>query len=405
MGGYSPADIAEVYAVNPDQSTTVTVAVVAAFSNPRLKADLNVFNRRYGLQAETRQSFAIYNQAGAVTPLPSPRSDWATEQSLDVQAVRGICHTCRIVVIQANTDANADLAAAENRAALLGATVITNSFGEPEPAGQIDPAVVAGFDHPGIAVIAGSGDNGMDSWDLYNIGGQSANAPVYPASLPTVVAVGGTSLQTTASGSRSTETVWNDDGPADQYGSLLGQFGIELGATGGGCSTKFAAPLWQQAVRTWAATRCGTHRLSADIAAVGDPLTGYDIYDSYGQAGGWATIGGTSLSAPLIAGMWGLAGGPSGTTYPAQDLYSRPRTAFYDVTQGGNGFCGGLTAAACKSQAGGSPNTFGAGYLDCAYKPGTATAVTGTAACDARVGYDGPSGLGTPRGLSAFTLH
>ena len=92
-------------------------------------------------------------------------------------------------------------------------------------------------------------------------------------------------------------------------------------------------------------------RLSADVAAVGDSLTGFDIYDSYDcgitcgdAAPEWVTVGGTSLAAPIIAAVFALAGGAHGVPYPALTLYGHPGRA-YDVTVGGNGWCSGPGAA------------------------------------------------------------
>jgi hypothetical protein len=166
-----------------------------------------------------------------------------------------------------------------------------------------------------------------------------------------------------------------------------------------------AAPTWQTSVAGWAGTTCGKKRLPADISALADPYTGYDIYDTY-QSSGWATYGGTSLASPLIAGMWALAGGSGGVTYPAQSLYQHlagdATPSFYDVTSGGNGACDGTPSGDCAALLGGPPNTLGFGTIDCAWKPGSAVLAAGRRACDAETGYDGPSGVGTPNGLTGF---
>jgi PKD repeat protein len=137
-------------------------------------------------------------------------------------------------------------------------------------------------------------------------------------------------------------------------------------------------------------------RLDADVSAVGDPLTGFDIYDSYkcGSSacefprveGGWVTFGGTSLSAPVITAMYGLAGGSGGVRYPSLTLYGHVSDASrFDVTSGGNGYCGGESTSLCKPEP-------GLGQVDCG----------GTTACNAAPGFDGPSGVGTPNGLGLF---
>jgi hypothetical protein len=102
-----------------------------------------------------------------------------------------------------------------------------------------------------------------------------------------------------------------------------------------------------------------------DVSAVADPNTGAAVYDSYG-AGGWVQVGGTSLSAPLIGAVYALAGNAPSFTYPAQSAYVSPGS-LHDVTTGTNGSCGGHPLQ-----------------------------------CGAGVGYDLPTGIGTPNGLGGF---
>ena len=96
-----------------------------------------------------------------------------------------------------------------------------------------------------------------------------------------------------------------------------------------------------------------------------DPNTGLAVYDSYG-VNGWVVVGGTSASSPIIAGVYALGGTPTSGTIPASYPYAHPGSLF-DVTSGSNGSC--------------SPS-----YL-----------------CTATSGYDGPTGLGTPNGATAFS--
>ena len=168
----------------------------------------------------------------------------------------------------------------------------------------------------------------------------------------------------------------------------------QLAGSGGGCTTRFAAPTWQHgARRVRRAAGCGSARLDNDVAADGDPFTGFDIYDTYKYepsfAGGWLTVGGTSLSSPVIAGLFALAGGSHGASYPAATLYAHlGQPSLYDVTAGGNGFCDGEAPGPC-----GEPELNELlGPLDC----------LGTTACDAAPGLDGPAGVGTPNGLVAL---
>ena len=402
-GGFTPADLATAYGVNPNLATTKTVAIVDAYNDPNALADLNAFNAHYGLPAETATSFRKVNQNGLTAPLPINDAGWAGEISLDLDAVRGLCHACKIILVETNSSSFADLATGVNRAATMGADVISNSYGGSE-SGAVPATILAAYNHPGKVILASTGDHGMFDWDHVNTGGSSSSAPELPSSLNTVVAVGGTTLYLNAEATRSGETVWNENGSSDVTGFNLS---YSMGATGGGCSTVINAQNWQKSVANYAQTTCGVKRLAADVSALADPYTGYDVYDTYG-APGWQTYGGTSLASPLIAAMWALAGGSGGVAYPSLSLYGHFKSdathPLYDVTAGGNGLCDGTPAGSCKNApwVGGAPNTFGRGILDCAWLPGSGTLAAGTRECDAATGYDGPSGVGTPIGLAAF---
>jgi subtilase family serine protease len=404
-GGYTPADLASAYGVNPDTATSQVVGIVDAYDDPNALVDLNAFDAQYGLPAETATSFKKVGQTGSATTLPVSNSGWAGEESLDLDAVRGLCHKCRIVLVEANSNANTDLAASVNEAVTLGATVVSNSYGGSE-SGTLPTSYANAYKHPGVVITASTGDDGMFAWDNYNGGGTSANTPELPSSLNTVVAVGGTTLYLNADGTRSGESVWNENGPYDVTGNFAFGQGRPMGASGGGCSTEVTAQGWQKAVANYAQTGCGSNRLAGDVAALADPYTGYDILDTF-PSGGWQTFGGTSLASPLIAAMWAMAGGSGGVNYPALSLYGHFKSdsthPLYDVTTGGNAFCAGTPATECKAYWGQSPNTFGAGTLDCAFKPNSNALSTGALACDAATGWDGPSGVGTPTGLAAFT--
>jgi subtilase family serine protease len=247
---------------------------------------------------------------------------WSQEISLDVDMASAICPLCHILLVEADSPSVIDLAAAVQTAVALGATEVSNSYGAPEF--QDESAFEPLFDHPGVVITASSGDAG------YGV--------EFPAVSLGVVAVGGTHLTQAATARGWTETVW--------------------GGAGSGCSLYLPKPPWQHD------TGC-THRTVADVAAVADPGTGVSVYDTYGT-GGWLVFGGTSVSAPIIAGVYALNGHAGSPPVPPQAWPYLNPGALNDVTSGSNGSCGGS-------------------YL-----------CTGTA------GYDGPTGLGTPNGLAAF---
>jgi hypothetical protein len=219
-GGFTPSDLATAYGVNPALATKQKVAIVDAYDDPDALSNLNTFDAHYGLPAETSTTFKKVAQNGSTT-YPSPNGGWAGEESLDLDAVRGICNKCDITLVEANSSSFADLAAAENEAVKLGNTVITNSYGGAET-GAIPTSVSSAYNHAKVVITASTADNGMYDWDNINQGGSSSNAPAVPSSLNTVVAVGGTTLYLNDDGTRSGETVWNENGPSDTDGASLG---------------------------------------------------------------------------------------------------------------------------------------------------------------------------------------
>jgi Subtilase family len=423
-GGYTPRQLTTAYGVNPAAKTSQTVAIVDAFDDPSVRSDLNAFDKQYGLPKETSKSLKVINQNGAASPLPTPDEGWAGEITLDVQSVRGVCHHCKILLVEADTNNNSDLAAAVNQAVKKGAKIVSNSYGGPESHGQ-----AGAYNHKGVAILASTGDDGWFDWDGVNGGVASSNKPATPASFPSVVAVGGTSLYLNPNGTRASETVWNGNGPGDLDGaSTVAALGYEPGASGGGCSTLFNAPSWQKSAAGYKSLGCGTKRSGVDIATDADPFTGYDIFETFDwctnpdpnvcspqAVDGWATFGGTSLSSPTVAALWALAGGPAkGVSYPGQTLYGnfKHHKGTYDVTVGGNGGCDTLSPTACGGLLGfliygntftnPNPNTGPGGLVDCAWGPTGSKVLANRGQCYAQPGLDGVSGVGTPKGLSVF---
>jgi hypothetical protein len=340
--GLGPTQIQSAYQLAGLNASGRTVAIVDAFDDPNAASDLNTFRQAYGLPACTSANgcFKQVNQNGATSPLPSGDYGWAEEESLDVDAVSSACPTCHILLVEASSANTSDLATAENSAAnTAGVAAISNSYGGSEDSSET--STDSAYNHPGVAITVSSGDDG------YGV--------EYPAASPYVTAVGGTTL-TQASNSRGwTESAWS--------------------GAGSGCSSFEPKPSWQ--------TDPGcSDRTVADVSADADPNSGLGIYDTYNDCGssstcdtlieeglaqgldGWAQVGGTSLSSPLIASVYALAGNTGSITYGSYP-YSHTGSLF-DVTSGTNGSCGGS-------------------YL-----------------CTAGAGYDGPTGLGTPDGTGAF---
>jgi subtilase family serine protease len=247
---------------------------------------------------------------------------WAEEISLDLDMASAICPSCKILLVEAKTNSFANLSAAVDRAAALGATVISNSYGGGEYSGEVNDQ--SHYNHPGIAITVSSGDGG------YGV--------EFPAASQYVTAVGGTTLTRNTSSRGFGETVWS--------------------GAGSGCSAYITKPSWQHD------TGCA-RRTVADVSAVADPQTGVSVYDTFRlHPGGWLVFGGTSVSAPIIASVYALAGNAASITYGSFS-YSH-LTSLFDIISGSNGSCSGS-------------------YL-----------------CSAVSGFDGPTGNGTPNGTGAF---
>jgi hypothetical protein len=343
--GYGPASLRSAYGLAfaaARKGRGETVAVVDAYADPRAASDLAFYRSHFGLRACTTASgcLRIINQHGKASPLPKANTGWAVEESLDLDMVSAICPLCHLVLVESNAPTNASLGQAEDAAVGAGARFVSNSWSGTESRGQwVDNHY---FNHPGDAIVFAAGDSGYGT--------------VYPADLQFVTAVGGTVLRHKASAGRAwTETAWGSTDPA------------ATGGTGSGCSPFTAKPSWQREAVDIAPGGC-PNRTENDVSAVADPATGVATYDTYKTHGTWAQLGGTSAAAPIITGVYALAGTPAPRTYPASYLYQHP-AHIHDVTSGVNGTCPASSA-----------------YL-----------------CHAEKGYDGPTGLGTPDGTYSFS--
>lgn len=334
--GYGPAQLQAAYELvtaAASRGVDQTVALVDAFDAPNAEADLNKYRTTYGLPACTTENgcFRKVNQVGETSPLPQPDAGWAVEESLDLDMVSAVCPRCHIMLVESDDNQDVNLAASVATAAKLGATEISNSYGEPEYSGEssLEPF----FDQPGVAITAAAGDGG------YGVG--------YPASSASVTSVGGTTLWPAGGARGWTESTW--------------------GGSGSGCSTQIAKPAWQH-------DSC-SHRSDNDLSAVADPDTPVAIYDSYGQ-GGWLRIGGTSASSPIVAAFYALVGKAAqqapGGSYP----YTHPKN-FFDITSGTNASTPCSPAFLCTAGSGydgptglGTPDFSGTG-------PGSGTCTNG----------------------------
>ncbi len=272
---------------------------------------LNAYRSRFGLSACTTSNGCFTEQKFA----SQTNIGWAGEESVDVDMVSAMCPNCKILLVEAASANVSDLSTAE-RYGTTHADYISDSWSGNEGSKTYD----ADF-HANCAIVAATGDAGHNS------------TAQWPAILPTVIGVGGTSL---TSISPRAETAWL--------------------RAGSGCSRIYGKPSFQASLSTGCSMRA-----QADISADADPHTGVAIYDTFHHRG-WLVFGGTSVATPIVASVFALAG--SGSADPVADLYSHA-SSLNDITLGGNGSCGAPL-------------------------------------CVAGPGWDGPTGLGSPKGTGAF---
>ncbi len=366
---FTPAQIRAAYSLPVLQSTALaptafqaaqqgagqTIYIVDAMHNPNAAAELAAFNAKFGLPGCTTKAITataalplaaasstegctlsvVYSTpAGAMTATaPAYDAGWATEIALDVQWAHATAPRARIVLIEAADASLNGLLGAVKLANAMGAGVVSMSFGGTE--GNWTASVDPAFAVNGMTYLAATGDSG--------------SAVSWPAVSPNVLAVGGTSLKYTGVGSRS-ETSWS--------------------RTGGGISAYTAKPAYQSDKVPGVGTL--VRRAVADVAFNADPSTGQfvAVMPAGTSTVNWVSAGGTSLSTPQWAGLVAMANAlrvQSGKTpigAPHATLYNQIATvpgtyaaAFGDILTGANGTC---------------------------------------SSCAAKVGYDVPTGLGTP---------
>lgn len=341
---YWPDQIRAAYDVGPllaggNDGAGTTIAVVVSYGSPTIEADVRSFDRAWGLPDPP--SIQTITPAGPVPEFDAGEADmvgWAFETSLDVEYAHLIAPHASILVVAtpvSETDGVAgfpDIVQAENYVIDHGqADVITQSLGAAEQAfpsadriRSLRSAFVNAAGH-GVTVVAAAGDSGPTDYE--NDGQALFPYPVdsWPSTDPLVTSVGGTRLHLNAAGRRSApDTTWNDS----------------YGAGGGGTSTVFPRPNYQNSVRGVVGGARGTPDVALSAAVDGGVLV-YSSYDT--EHTGWTVVGGTSEAAPLFSGMVALAVQRAkhrlGAINPAlYRLASHPNSGIVDVTSGDNSY-------------------------------------------------------------------
>ncbi len=279
----TPASIACIYRLvsqttpgcNPNETTinpsggSGAIALVDAYDDPNAADDLAYFSHQFGLPAAKFQ--VIYAQGSR--PAQDPTGGWEIEESLDIEWAHAMAPNAKIFLVEAADNSDTNLYAAVTLASNLvvenGRGEVSMSFGSSEFAEETDIDSV--FSVPGVVYLASAGDT---------------PGPSYPSVSPNVVSAGGTSI------SRS---------------SVTGQFILEdtWQNAGSGPSVIEPRPAFQDRVQRIV----GNHRGTPDFSFDANPATGVWVYDSNAKPGpGWYIVGGTSVSAPSLAGIINAAG-------------------------------------------------------------------------------------------------
>lgn len=293
--GLAPATIKSAYSFPTSLTAGAgeTIAIVDAYDDPRAASDLSTFSTQYGLPCSG--CLTKVDQTGG-TSYPRANSGWALEISLDIEWAHAIAPGAQILLVEAKTNSNSNLYAAEDYAKTH-AQYVSNSWGGSESSGE--SSYDSHFSQSGVSFFVSAGDSGLPA--------------EYPSASPNVISVGGTTLHFSGS-------------------TLTGETGWSSG--GGGCSAYEPANAAQAAFSQYGQAGCGGKRATPDVSLDADPNSGVSVYDTvtYQGQSGWFTVGGTSASSP----MWAARSADSGAVVNASYVYGGS-IGFRDITSGNNG--------------------------------------------------------------------
>jgi subtilase family serine protease len=311
-----------------------TIIDIVSYGSPTLQQDMDVFDRQFGLPSIKIQ---VYSPLGTVPFNPNNKDmvGWAGETELDVQIMHAIAPDANIVVMTSPIDETEgtiglpqflqleQYAVAHHLGQIFSQSYVASEATLSDSAGQQLVKTFTDFykqitTQQGFTIVNGSGDNGATDWSNIAATKLSPTRTVnFPADVPWVTGVGGTSLLHTASGYN--ETAWS--------------------GSGGGTSKFFSEPDFQQSMPSSVQSLLAGHRGIPDIAADANPNTGMAFY----FGGQWNKTGGTSASTPfwaaIVAIVNQMAGHPLGFINPGIYKLAASQHAqqdFRDITVGNN---------------------------------------------------------------------
>lgn len=320
--GTLPAQFKAAYGFNriPNQGAGQTIALVDAFDDPNIEADLAFYANFF--------HFGPCNFQKVIVGNPIQGQGWDLEESLDVEQACALAPQANIVLVEANSNSFDDLLAAVQVAYTQHhATVVSMSWGGGEFSGEQQSdsffCNITNQDGKPVTFVASTGDGG--------------HGTEYPSVSPCVIAVGGTVLALASSNTLPSPLQIN-------YGTEHGWIDGS-----GGVSSQETQPSWQNpACSTWSTTLRCVPDISSDAQNI-------PVYDTFSQRG-FVPVDGTSISAPDWGSFFTLinsgraAAGKTTLSMAAQDLYtlfysSNYLADFHDITTGTNGSCGSQCTA------------------------------------------------------------
>jgi subtilase family serine protease len=404
--GYSGKQLRSAYDANmTNTGKGQTIALVEVGLTPGMFTTLQKYAASNGLPAPAASRYKELN-IGNVS-FAACGDAFYGEESLDVEAAYAMAPSATEYVIggdgcdtgysglQALFDADTAVINGNGKHPL--ATVASNSW---EGGTESQGAAITNIEHAFLVKAAAEGVG-----EYFSAGDNSG--VLAPSSDPYAISVGGTSLGIGKTGNRLFETGWSTDAVVFSS-NAWSDFG-EQGATGGGQSLLWSQPAYQKGVvpaslATAPGSRPGLVRSVPDISADADPFTGMMILEqnlsSTGAVTGYTAgdIGGTSLAAPLVAGI--VTAGQQGQAKPFgfinPAIYKLARTsAFNDALPITSATPAPYHAVACDS--------FYCGALTIAKFDDQSYGMAGYTGQVTLKGYDNMTGLGTPAGQSFIT--
>jgi subtilase family serine protease len=315
--GYGGTQIQGAYGVAADIAGGLdgrgqTVAIIDAFASPTIVEDIQTYSARHGLPPASVIQTVFHGCRRGCSA--ASQQGWYGEETLDLEAVHTIAPGAPIHYVGARDSGrgldDALAFAVDNHIA----SIINNSYGflgenvgtaAVEVGEQIHQEAIA----EGIGLYFSSGDNGDEHSTLGYV------STDYPASSPSVTAVGGTSLGVGPLDNYRFETGWGTNRADRKHKrwkpAVPGAFYY---GSGGGTSRLFTEPAYQLGIVPGPLSHRygGKGRAVPDISMDGDPTTGLITGQTQRFPNGTikyaeARYGGTSLSSPLFAGYMALA--------------------------------------------------------------------------------------------------